>query len=386
MRADALIVGAGPAGSTAARELALRHDVTIVEEHSVPGEPIQCAGLVTPRGVPQFARGSVIGAVRGARIHSPLGYVLELESREPRALVLDRRLFDATLFDKAIDAGARPLTGTRLNSVRLDESCVIAETKTKSSGLGSSEARLVIGADGHRSVCRNAAGLRPARHMLKGLQLELRGTDLDSDFVELYIGSKVAPGFFAWAIPAEDSARVGLCTWGDEHLPARFLRKLLSRPEFSRAVEVSRSSGRIPIGAGKTAVGERIMLIGDAACHAKPLSGGGVYTGIKGAELCASVASRYLSDDGGTRLTDYDALWRESFGSELAKAFRIRKVFLALTDNKMDQALRMFDDPEVRRLIEERGDIDYPSALSKNVLKLAPKLAQFSPQLIKSLL
>jgi digeranylgeranylglycerophospholipid reductase len=369
-----------------ARELAPDHDVTLVEEHSVPGEPVQCAGLVTPRGVPEFARGSVIGAVRGARIHSPLGYVLEIESREPRALVLDRRLFDATLFEKAVDAGAIPLMETRLHRVHLGESCVNVETKTKSSGHGNSEARLVIGADGHRSACRDAAGLRPARHMLKGLQLELKGADLDSDFVELYVGSNVAPGFFAWAIPAEDSARVGLCTWGSEHLPARFLKKLLSRPEFSRAVEVSRSSGRIPIGAGKTAVGERIMLVGDAACHAKPLSGGGVYTGIKGAELCAPVASRYLSDDDGTRLADYDALWRESFGSELARAFRIRKVFLALTDNKMDQALRMFDDPEVRRLIEERGDIDYPSALSKNVLKLAPKLAQFSPQLIKSLL
>jgi len=381
-----LIVGAGPAGSTAAREIALDHDVALVEEHRVPGEPVQCAGLVTPRGVPAFARGSVVGVVRGARIHSPLGHALEIESRKPRALVLDRRVFDALLFEKAVDAGALPLMGTRLREVHFDEDCVTAETRSISSGHEKIETRLIIGAEGHRSVCRAAAGLRPARHMLRGIQVELRGVDLDSDFVELYIGSKVAPGFFAWAIPAEDLARVGLCTWGSGHLPARFLRNLLSRPEFSRAVEVSRSSGRIPIGAGKTAVGERTMLVGDAACHAKPLSGGGVYTSIKGAGLCASVASRCLEDDDGTRLTDYDQLWRGSFGSELARAFRIRKVFMTLTDKKMDQALRMFDDPEVRRLIEERGDIDYPSALSKNVLKLAPKLAQFSPQLIKSLL
>ncbi len=386
MQAEALIVGAGPAGSTAARELAASHDVVLAEEHMVPGEPIQCAGLVTPRGVPDFARGSVIGAVRGARIHSPLGYTLEIESREPRALVLDRRQFDTLLFEKAVDAGATPLMGTRLRRVTLGDTSVTAMTETTQSEAEDIEAQLVIGADGHRSVCRNVAGLRPARHMLRGIQLELKGADLDSDFVELYIGSKVAPGFFAWAIPAGDYARVGLCTWGDDHIPARFLKKLMSRPEFAKTVEVSRSSGRIPIGAGKTAVGERVMLVGDAACHAKPLSGGGVYTGIKGAELCAAVAARYMSGDDGVRLTDYDALWRESFGSELARAFRIRKVFLALTDNKMDQALRMFDDPEVRRLVEERGDIDYPSALSKNVLKLAPKLAQFSPQLIKSLL
>ena len=76
----------------------------------------------------------------------------------------------------------------------------------------------------------------------------------------------------------------------------------------------------------------------------------------------------------------------DAFGQELARAFRIRKIFLALTDKKMDQALRLFDEPRVRRLIEVDGDIDRPSALSTDVLKLAPKLAQFSPQLIKSLL
>lgn len=365
--------------------LAADHEVAIVEEHSAPGEPIQCAGLVTPRGVPEFARGSVLGSVRGARIHSPLGFVLNIESREPRALVIDRQLFDADLFGRAVDAGAKPLIGTRLSSVRACDKCVSVEADSGSISL-KVDADIVIGADGHRSVCREAAGCRPAKHVLKGTQVELKGVDADADTVDLFLGTKVAPGFFAWAIPAEDLTRVGLCTWGREHLPARYLKKLLSRPEFANAVEVSRSSGMIPIGAGRSAVGDRIMLVGDAACHAKPLSGGGVYTGIRGAELCADVASRHLKDGGETPLSVYDDLWKRSFGSELARAFRIRKVFLALTDSKMDKALRMFDDPEVRRLIEERGDIDYPSALSKNVMKLAPKLAQFSPQLIKSLL
>ncbi|UCE80313.1 MAG: NAD(P)/FAD-dependent oxidoreductase [Methanobacteriota archaeon] len=385
MRTEVLVVGGGPAGSTAAMRLAANHEVAIVEEHRIPGKPIQCAGLVTPRGVPDIARGSVLGQVRGARIHSPLGFVLNIESREPRALVIDRQIFDADLFEAALDSGAKPLTETRLTSLNANDDHICVETDNGSSKL-EIDADIVIGADGHRSVCREAAGCKPARHMLRGAQVELKGVHSDRDMVDLYLGSKVAPGFFAWAIPAEDMTRVGLCTWGKEHLPAVYLKKLLSRPEFAKAIEVSRSSGRIPIGAGRSAVGDRIMLVGDAACHAKPLSGGGVYTGTKGAALCADVVSRHLDNGGDTALSTYDDLWKKSFGTELARAFRIRKVFLALTDNKMDQALRMFEDPEVRSLIEKRGDIDYPSALSKKVLKLAPKLAQFSPQLIKSLL
>ncbi len=380
-----MVVGGGPAGSIAATNLAADHDVVIVEEHDSLGEPVQCAGLVTPRGVPDFARKSVVSSVRGARIHSPLGFVLTIESKKPRAHVLDRRVFDTLLFERALSAGAVPFTGSRIRMVRDEGTCVKAELDHQGKE-GHLAADVLIGADGHRSLCRQAAGLRPPKQVLRGLQAELTGVESDPDFVDLYIGSKVAPGFFGWSIPAGDVTRVGLCTWGENELPSKYLNRLLSRPEFANASQVSRSSGRIPVGAGRSAVSGRIMLVGDAACHAKPLSGGGVYTGIRGAELCSDVARRHLDDADGTPLSDYDTLWREAFGHELSRAFRIRKVFLTLTDRKMDRALRMFDDPEVRALIEETGDIDYPSALSKNVLKLAPKLAKFSPQLIKSLL
>ena len=385
VRADVLVVGAGPAGSTAAAMLAREHDVIIVEEHGRPGEPLQCAGLVTPRGVPDHARKSVISSVRGARIHSPLGFTLTIEADGPRALVVDRREFDRASFETAIDAGVKAVTGSRVTAVVNGRDA--ASASVRSGGTNDAiDASVVVGADGHRSVCRESAGLKAPKHMLRGIQVDLRGTKSDPEFVDLFLGWKVAPGFFAWSIPAGDTTRVGLCTWGEEHTPAAYLKKLLKHPEFVDMEETSRASGRIPVGPGKSAVGGRIMLVGDAACHAKPLSGGGVYTGIKGAELCSGVISRHMASPGDNPLSEYDGLWWDDFGQELARAFRIRKIFLALTDKKMDQALRLFDEPRVRRLIEMSGDIDRPSALSTDVLKLAPKLAQFSPQLIKSLL
>ncbi|MGB2582328.1 MAG: geranylgeranyl reductase family protein, partial [Thermoplasmata archaeon] len=321
MRSEALVIGGGPAGSIAAMNLAVDHDVVIVEEHDSPGEPVQCAGLVTPRGVPDFARESIISSVRGARIHSPLGFVLTIESKKPRAHVLDRRIFDSLLFERALSAGAVSVTGSRVRTVRDEGTRVEAELDTpgKDSHL---TADVLIGADGHRSICRQAAGLRPPKQVLHGFQTELTGVESDPDFVDLYIGSKIAPGFFGWSIPAGDVTRVGLCTWGEDELPSKYLKILLSRPEFANASQISRSAGRIPVGVGRSAVSGRIMLVGDAACHAKPLSGGGVYTGIRGAELCSDVARRHLDDPDGTSLSDYDALWREAFGQELSRAFR----------------------------------------------------------------
>ncbi len=385
MKTDVLVIGAGPAGSTAALGLAKDHEVVLVEEHPRPGSPIQCAGLVTPRGVPPFASDSVLNRIKGARIHSPLGYTLSLEARDIRAYVIDRSRFDLTLFEKAVDAGASAISGAKALSVMQDDTGVTASVESGEGRRGLSCA-LAIGCDGYRSATRKAADLSPAKHMLTGIQADIVGARLDPDIVELYLGSKVAPGFFAWAIPAGDTARVGLCTWNVEHAPAVYLKKLLARPEFAGAERVSSSSGRIPIGPGRTARSGRILLAGDAACHAKPLSGGGVYTGIKGAELCAECANSFLATGEESALEAYDPLWKEAFGKELSKAFRLRKVFVSLSDKKIDKALRIFSEPSLLEFIQERGDIDYPASLSSQVLKLAPKLAQFSPQLIESFL
>jgi digeranylgeranylglycerophospholipid reductase len=385
VRAEVLVVGGGPSGSSAAGLLARNHEVVILEEHPIPGEPLQCAGLVTERGIPKFVRDSILSEVKGAMLHSPLGFTLTLEARSTRACVIDRSSFDRLMFDRAVDAGAKPRVRTRLKELRNRAGDVQCELVT---GRGTEiwTAEAVVGADGYKSVCRRAARLPQAKQMLTGIQADLKGVDIDPDFVQLFFGRDVAPGFFAWAIPAEDITRVGLCTWKSDIAPAEFLKKFLARPEFSKGRRVSLASGKLPIGPGRTAVGGRIALVGDAACHAKPLSGGGVYTGVRGGELCAQAVDGFLEEQDGKDLGAYDSLWKDEFGKELLRAFRVRKVFLNLTDKKLDKALRIFDEPEVHRLLEQQGDIDYPASLSSAVLKLAPKLAQFSPQIIESLL
>jgi digeranylgeranylglycerophospholipid reductase len=382
VHADVLVVGGGPSGSSAARLLAKDHDVVIAEEHPIPGEPLQCAGLVTRRGVPDFASESILGDVKGARLHSPMGFTLSLEAKATRACVIDRSYFDKIMFHRAVDSGAVPRVGTAVKGVRNRNKDVLCELSTDRKAEEMT-ADVVIGADGYRSLCRRAARLPAPRQMLTGIQADLKGVELDPDFVELYFGHNVAPGFFAWAIPAEDLTRVGLCTWDEDIPPAVYLKKFLSRPEFVRAHRVSLASGKIPIGPGRSATRNRIALVGDAACHAKPLSGGGVYTGVRGGELCAQAVDESLK---GGDLGVYDSLWKDAFGKELSRAFRVRKVFLNLTDKKLDKALRVFAEPDVHDLLEKYGDIDYPASLSSAVLKLAPKLAQFSPQIIESLL
>jgi len=341
--------------------------------------------LVSPRGIPEFARESVLSKVRGARIHSPSGFVIDLEASRTRACVIDRSRFDKLLFDRAVDEGVSAMLGSSVRNVIEDSSNVTCELRSNGN-ISQLQASALIGADGYRSICRRKAKQRPPRHMIKGIQVDLKGLDFDPEFVELYVGRSVAPGFFAWIIPAGDLTRVGVCTWHAKDLPATYLRKFLSRPELSRGKRVSITSGKIPIGAGRTAQRGRIALVGDAACHAKPLSGGGVYTGIRGAELCAQVMDKFVADGGTAGLEEYDQLWKEAFGKELSRAFRLRRIFVGLSDKKIDKALKILAQPEVIALLQDKGDIDYPASLTSTVLKLAPKLAQFSPEIIESFL
>jgi len=207
-----------------------------------------------------FARGSVLGEVRGAKLHSPLGFTLTLEARSIRAYVLDRAHFDRVMFHKAVDAGAVPRVDSSARHILDTGSEVLTDVRTDhhSEELVS---RVVIGADGYKSICRKSSHLAAPKHMLTGIQVDLKGVEIDPEFVELYLGRDVAPGFFAWAIPAGDLVRVGLCTWDAADLPAMYLKRLLMRPQFRHARRVSTTSGKIPLGPGRSAVSGRILLV-----------------------------------------------------------------------------------------------------------------------------
>src|SRR5262249_16457439 len=148
---DALVVGAGPAGSTAAYELARRgRSVVVVEEHPRVGHPVQCAGLVSQRVLDLAGTSSLVRApVHRAAVPGPSLGEVAFRSPEPRAFVIDRAGLDVHLADRAARAGATFRTGTRFDRLvgragTSSEVSLVGENGSESRIL----ARLVIGADG----------------------------------------------------------------------------------------------------------------------------------------------------------------------------------------------------------------------------------------------
>jgi digeranylgeranylglycerophospholipid reductase len=377
---DTVVVGAGPAGSTVAQHLAAEGlKVLLVEEHEHVGHPNHCAGLVTPRTL-KIAElpsdGLIQNELRGAIIHSPSGRELSIGGDRVHALAIDRARFDAILAQKAADSGARLMLHTRAAEFQREGGLIRVHLHNEHRPEAVA-ARLLIGADGAKSGVARWAGLPGPDEVIHGLNARVRLGHRSPRLVEVYLSRDLAPGWFGWVIPLGDGqARLGVGTTRGS--PAQCLKELVAAlPVRFEDVEIlDTSGGLIPLGLPDRIHADNVMLVGDAACQVKPTSGGGVYTGLLAAQRCAEAAARALrEDDLSTQsLGQYHAAWQDEMGGELETGALLRKIFVGLRDGDFDILLQLLGKQPLARLLTKYGDIDHPSRLVTQVVRLLPML------------
>ena len=360
-RYDVIVIGGGPIGAVAAREAAKAGARTLLlEQRKEIKGPIACTGLVSPRTLATLGASSrsILREIRAVRAHSPRGRRLSLRSLEVKGVVIDRISLEEELLSSAGSAGVEVLLGTEGRVGEGGRVTLISRGGEERVGAG-----VVIGADGPKSRVAAGSGLSPAAAPLPAAQAIVEGAPTE-DMVEVYFGWDLAPGFFAWAVPAEpDRSRVGLAVPPGEN-PQRFLDRLLTDRFPSNRV-LSRASGFIPSRPVDRSIDDRLILVGDAAGQVKPLTGGGLYFG----GLCAAIAGRVAAgaalsgrtDRAG--LTEYEVRWRAALGTEIRFGLAGREALLPLDDDGIDEIFARLDDPELLTFIAETADIDRPSRL-----------------------
>jgi digeranylgeranylglycerophospholipid reductase len=387
---DALVIGAGPAGSTAAFELARRgHRVRVVEEHPRVGRPVQCAGLVSRRvldlaGSERF----VLGAVRGARVFSPGLRAVSFSAPQPRGYVIDRAALDVHLADRAARAGAEYLTGTRFDGFDPGPPGLRrARLRGPDGTVGCADARLVIGADGVSSSVARAARLPRRVEILPAFEAELPSSPGDPTSVEVYLGTRIAPGLFGWWIgDFAGGARVGVAARADGTSARvyfdRLLAQLARRFGAPLPAPVAFVVSGIPIGTMPHLTADRVLLVGDAAAQVKPLSGGGIFTGMRAATIAGEVADLALRTDRLDRagLRPYEARVDAELGEEFRRAHYLRRLFARLTDRDFERLLRALDAAGMAEAIVAFGDIDFPSHVAWRLLRQSPELLRLFPK------
>ncbi|MCJ7761579.1 NAD(P)/FAD-dependent oxidoreductase, partial [Candidatus Bathyarchaeota archaeon] len=206
MNFDTTVIGAGPTGSTVAEAIAKKgYDVLILEEHPKIGLPQHCAGKISANASKELnlPRAGILQEIRGATFCSPDMNLLSVERHDAQAYIFDRAVLDNWLSEKAVDAGAALLTGSRAINISIGSQGVKITFK-QNNKVHQITSRIVVGADGATSSIAQQLGLySKVRSKIKvAVQREITGLhDVNSEFVEIYLGSRYAPGFFAWIVP-----------------------------------------------------------------------------------------------------------------------------------------------------------------------------------------
>jgi len=390
---DAIIVGAGPVGGHVARRIAeKKFKVAIFERNKHIGTPVKCAGLITSRvfDILDIQKEKVIlNKIKGANIHSPSDNILKIGGDKVHALVIDREKFDNEIIKKAKEKGAEIfLENSVLSSQKINDHIEISTLKKIDA-----KCNLLIGADGPCSKIRDRFILPEPKEFLRGIGAEITNVHMDPDFLEIFVGEKIAPGFFAWVIPTNDkgtTARIGLCINNEAKNPPRhYLENLMKNTSCSKLLKnaeiIKYTGGVIPIGALKRTYASNIMVVGDAAAQVKPTSGGGIYTGLSCANYCADVAIESLEKNNfdANFLKKYHKLWSSKLGRELFLGMSFRKIFKNLKDEQFDKYIKKFQDPKITEIISKYGDIDFPSKMVKPLLRKIPSLMTLLPNIIK---
>ncbi|MDB4908348.1 MAG: hypothetical protein JWO05_3132 [Gemmatimonadetes bacterium] len=352
-RVDVLVIGGGPAGLIAAREVASAApslDVVLLERDRAVGAPVRCGEGVGHAGMAEFIDPTgadwISRKITRVIFRAPDGSEVEVQS-DP-AYVLDRTRFEPALAAEAGQAGAEIRLSTEATSMQRVGDRWVVQTRG-SRGDETIEARVVIGADGVECMVGRWAGIDvrvAARDMESCAQYVVQAVDFDPDAIYLHFGDEVAPGGYAWVFPkGERVANVGLgvVARGASGLSARQWLDRYMQAYFPTGITTSYTVGGVIVATtAKRIVADGIMLCGDAAHQVNPLSGGGITTGMKAARIAARTAVAALARDNvsADALSAYPREWHALLGADHERFYRVKS------------ALERFDDGFYNRLAE----------------------------------
>jgi len=375
---DVIVIGGGPIGSYTASRLAKEgYEVLVLDKKLVPGEGVCCTGIISRECVNKFNidEGIMYHAANSAVIYSPGGSAFKVHRDETQVYIVNRSAFDRVMVAKARHNGAEYQFGAKVENIVACEDGVEIDMSCGGERIQLSS-RAVVLASGFSLPFTKKAELGGYGDFAIGAQAEVKVNKLEE--VEIYTGQDIAPGFFGWLVPTSShKALVGVMC---RHKPGQFLKKLISLLEKRGKIitsEIEYSYGGIPLKPLPMTYGDRLLVVGDAAGHVKPLTGGGIYYGLLCADIAVDTLSGALKDDNlsSENLAGYQTRWQKLLGRELRISSYARKFYERLSDRRIEKVLRIMRSGSIYEELGKADDLhfDWHSNVVLRILKLLGK-------------
>ena len=339
---DVAVIGAGPSGVMAAWKAAETGARTILlEREANPGRKV-CAEGVLAETLPdaELAPSSdfVANSISGAFLYSP-----DEKKRvnvKGEGYILDKPAFLRSLSRRAEQNGATLAYGTLINTVDLDNHCVVLKGESKGEPF-SVKAHIAIGCDGVGSILARKFFARKNYSAIAALQYTMTGCHLeDEKKLEIYVGHEKAPSGYVWIFPkGKGEANVGIGLKGPN---ARSLldRFVANHPQmFSEAKVVKSLAAPVPVGGElEEYVADNMMLCGDAAGQVIPLTGAGIHTSLVAGKIAGQVAGEAVEekDFSAAQLGKYKDRFRAMFGERISNSLQSLESFERFSDQDLN--------------------------------------------------
>lgn len=368
---DVVVVGGGPAGLIAARDLASAgFSAVVLEEHESIGVPVHCTGVLGEAAFDELdlPRETILQTTHAARFVSADGSSILIDHERVRAAIIDRGAFDAALAASAVASGARVQTGCPVHQIEVTAGGVRVVTAD-----GVFRARACVIACGANYRFNRQLGLGLPRVFVHSAQCEVPFPA--AEHIEVYLGRQIAPGGFGWLVPfkrgGQPYARVGLMCDREPRGCFRSLSQRISE-RFGVPAEWGEPRSKIlPLAPVTRTWSRRVLAVGDAAGLVKATTGGGIYFGLLSGRIAAEVLAPALCEDrlDATALREYERRWRQRLGPEIRAGLAFRKMAIRLSDRAIDALVELARVDGIVPLLKQTADFNWHGAAAMSLLR-----------------
>jgi geranylgeranyl reductase len=355
---DAIVVGGGPAGATAAHNLACRGRRVMLLDRDGRIKP--CGGAVPPRLLKDFGipDGLVVARARSARIVAPSSREVDMPIDGGFVGMVDRDSFDEWLRARAARSGAERRTGTFEALERDPDGVAVVVFRSKDTSVRL-RTRAVIGADGANSSVARAVFAKGnqsknvfAYHEVIRSPVDGQG-GFDPSRCDIYYDGKLSPDFYAWIFPHGETASIGVGSARKGFALRAAVSRLRDRSSLASCETIRKEGAPIPLRPRRRwDNGRDVVLAGDAAGVVAPASGEGIYYAMCSGVVAADAVDELLATGNARALAKARARFMKTHGL-VFWILGVMQYFWYSSDKRRERFVKMCADPDVQKLTWE---------------------------------